>query len=58
MEIARIVLGLHLSVAAIFLIFGVYVGLSGNLVQLVALSSMAVMIGLLGRYTGRAAARR
>jgi hypothetical protein len=58
MDTARIVVGLHLVVAAIFLLFGVYAGLSGNPIQLVAMSSIAVMIGLLGRYTGRAAARR
>jgi hypothetical protein len=58
MNIARLVFGLHLSIAAIFLIFGVYAGLSGNPIQLVALSSIAVMTGVLGRYAGRAAARR
>jgi len=58
MDIARIVIILHLSVAAIFLLFGTYAGLSGNPMQFVALSSIAVMTGLLGRYAGRAAARR
>jgi hypothetical protein len=58
MDTARLVFGLHLFIGALFLLFGVFAGLNGNTAQLIALSSMAVMIGLLGRYAGRAAARR
>ncbi len=58
MDTARFVFGVHLFIGAIFVLFGVLAGLNGNAVQLVILSSIAVMIGLLGRYAGRAAARR
>jgi hypothetical protein len=58
MDTARFVFGAHLFVGAIFVLFGVFAGINGNPVQFVILSSIAVMIGLLGRYAGRAAARR
>jgi hypothetical protein len=58
MDTAKLVFRLHLFVGALFLLFGAFAGLSGNPVQFVALSSIALMIGLLGRYAGRAAARQ
>lgn len=58
MNIARLVFGFHLFIGSFFLLFGVFAGLNGNPIQLVILSSIAIMIGILGRYTGRVAANR
>jgi hypothetical protein len=58
MDVARLVFGLHLFIGALFLLFGIFAGLNGSPVQLITLSSIAVMMGVLGRYAGRAAARR
>lgn len=58
MNMPQIILGFHLLIAAVFVVFGVSAGTSGNPVQLVILSSIAAMIGLLGRSAARIAARR
>ncbi len=58
MDTARIIFGAHLFIGAIFVLFGVFAGVNGNPIQFVILSGIAVMIGFLGQYAGRAAARR
>lgn len=58
MDIAKLVFGMHLFIGVLFVSFGVFAALNGNPVQLVVLSAIAVMLGVLGRYAGRAAARR
>lgn len=58
MDIAKLIFGLHLFIGVLFLLFGVFAALNGSPVQLVVLSAIAVMLGVLGRYAGRAAARR
>jgi hypothetical protein len=58
MNMPQIILGFHLLIAAVFVVFGISAGTSGNPVQLVILSSIAAMIGLLGRSAARIAARR
>jgi hypothetical protein len=58
MNMPRIVLGLHLAVAAILLAIAVLAGLDGNVIQFAILASMAGMVGMLGRSVGRIAARR
>lgn len=58
MNMQRLVFGAHLGVAAVMIAFGVVAAVSGQPIQLVVLTGMAVMIALLGRSAGRLAGRR